>query len=154
MNSVRASRYRRLALAQQDKAIVDLLLKLADECDRGFFARLNGVQRGHPAKMTICQQEAPSLGLTGSGLNNESARPKPRAVFYDCNIVGVPRYRLSLLACVRPCLLQALFHSLCASRHLPLPSDCKACNPYRLSWRECVASPLKEKPPRRGTKAG
>ena len=59
MNSVRASRYRRLALAQQDKAIVDLLLKLADECDRGFFARLNGVQRGHPAKMTICQQEAP-----------------------------------------------------------------------------------------------
>ena len=28
-------RYRRLALAQQDKTIADLLLKLADECDRG-----------------------------------------------------------------------------------------------------------------------
>jgi len=84
-------------------------LSLQMNATEGFFARLNGVQRGHPAKMTICQQEAPSLGLTGSGLNNESARPKPRAVFYDCNIVGVPRYRLSLLACVRPCLLQALF---------------------------------------------
>ena len=35
MSSLRAIRYRRLALAQQDKAIVDLLLKVADECDRG-----------------------------------------------------------------------------------------------------------------------
>jgi hypothetical protein len=35
MSSVRAIRYRRLALAQQDKTIADLLLKLADECDRG-----------------------------------------------------------------------------------------------------------------------
>jgi hypothetical protein len=35
MSSARAIRYRKLALAQQDKAIADLLLKLADECDRG-----------------------------------------------------------------------------------------------------------------------
>jgi hypothetical protein len=35
VSSVRAIRYRRLALAQQDKAIAELLLKLADECDRG-----------------------------------------------------------------------------------------------------------------------
>jgi hypothetical protein len=35
MSSLRAKRYRRLALAQQDRAIADLLLKLADECDRG-----------------------------------------------------------------------------------------------------------------------
>jgi hypothetical protein len=35
MSSVRAIRYRRLALAQQDKTIADLLLKLADECVRG-----------------------------------------------------------------------------------------------------------------------
>jgi hypothetical protein len=35
MSSVRAIRYRRLALAEQDKANADLLLKLADECDRG-----------------------------------------------------------------------------------------------------------------------
>jgi hypothetical protein len=35
MSSVRAIRYRRLALAQPDKALADLLLKLADECDRG-----------------------------------------------------------------------------------------------------------------------
>jgi hypothetical protein len=35
MSSARAIRYRRLALAAQDKANADLLLKLADECDRG-----------------------------------------------------------------------------------------------------------------------
>ena len=35
MSNVRATRYRRLALARGDKADADLLLKLADECDRG-----------------------------------------------------------------------------------------------------------------------
>ena len=35
MSSARAIRYRRLALAEEDKARADLLLKLADECDRG-----------------------------------------------------------------------------------------------------------------------
>jgi hypothetical protein len=34
-SSSRAIRYRRLALAQVDKAISDLLFKLADESDRG-----------------------------------------------------------------------------------------------------------------------
>ena len=35
MRNVRAVRYRRLALAEKDKAKADLLFKLADECDRG-----------------------------------------------------------------------------------------------------------------------
>jgi hypothetical protein len=35
MTNARAIRYRRLALASGDKANADLLLKLADECDRG-----------------------------------------------------------------------------------------------------------------------
>ena len=35
MSNARAIRYRRLALAQEDNATADLLLKLADECDRG-----------------------------------------------------------------------------------------------------------------------
>ena len=35
MSNPRAVRYRRLALAEEDKAKADLLLKLADECDRG-----------------------------------------------------------------------------------------------------------------------
>jgi hypothetical protein len=35
MSRARAIRYRRLALAEQDKATADLLLKHADECDRG-----------------------------------------------------------------------------------------------------------------------
>jgi hypothetical protein len=34
MSNARAVRYRRLALASGDKADADLLLKLADECDR------------------------------------------------------------------------------------------------------------------------
>jgi len=35
MSNARAIRYRKLALAQEDKATADLLLKLADECDQG-----------------------------------------------------------------------------------------------------------------------
>ena len=35
MSDARAIRYRRLALAEKDKATADLLLKLADECDQG-----------------------------------------------------------------------------------------------------------------------
>jgi hypothetical protein len=35
MSSVRAVRYRKLALATKDRADADLLLQLADECDRG-----------------------------------------------------------------------------------------------------------------------
>jgi len=35
VSNARAIRYRRLALASSDKADADLLLKLADECDRG-----------------------------------------------------------------------------------------------------------------------
>ena len=35
MSNARVIRYRSLALAQEDNATADLLLKLADECDRG-----------------------------------------------------------------------------------------------------------------------
>ena len=35
MSNARAIRYRRLAIASREKANTDLLLKLADECDRG-----------------------------------------------------------------------------------------------------------------------
>jgi hypothetical protein len=35
MGNARAVRYRRLALAEEDKAKAELLFKLADECDRG-----------------------------------------------------------------------------------------------------------------------
>jgi hypothetical protein len=35
MGNAGAVRYRRLALAEEDKAKADLLFKLADECDRG-----------------------------------------------------------------------------------------------------------------------
>jgi hypothetical protein len=35
MTNARAIRYRRLALAEDDRAIADLLLKLADEHDHG-----------------------------------------------------------------------------------------------------------------------
>jgi len=35
MSSLRAVRYRKLAIASNNRADADLLLKLADECDRG-----------------------------------------------------------------------------------------------------------------------
>jgi hypothetical protein len=35
MGNARAVRYRRLALAEEDKAKADVLFRLADECDRG-----------------------------------------------------------------------------------------------------------------------
>ena len=35
MSNARVIRYRRLALAEEDKAKAELLLKLADECERG-----------------------------------------------------------------------------------------------------------------------
>jgi len=58
MSSARAIRYRRLALASSDKANADLLLRLADECDR-FSAPLNGDQPYHIAQ---------SRETTGCGL--------------------------------------------------------------------------------------
>jgi hypothetical protein len=35
MSNPRAARYRRLAVVEEEKAKAELLLKLADECDRG-----------------------------------------------------------------------------------------------------------------------
>jgi len=58
MSNARAVRYRRLALASGDKANADLLLKLADECDRGYSAPLNGLLlAGYPAKMQSRQKQ-------------------------------------------------------------------------------------------------
>ena len=50
MSSVRAIRYRRLALAEQDKATADLLLKLADECDRGVLCTADWLSAKLPRK--------------------------------------------------------------------------------------------------------
>jgi hypothetical protein len=84
MSSARAVRYRRLASAAKVKADADLLLKLADECDRGFSAWLNGVRRGHPSKMSSRQkQETPRDGLGGThsmtDVENLSQTGPPRA---------------------------------------------------------------------------
>lgn len=81
IGNARAIRYPRLALATGDKADAGLLLKLADECDRGFSAPLNGLRPGHPLKMSSRQrQETPSSGLSGThymtGVENVSAGPK------------------------------------------------------------------------------
>jgi hypothetical protein len=56
MNNARAIRYRRLALATEDKANADLLLKLADECDRGL----------------LCTAE----WLSAAGLSRKNEQPK------------------------------------------------------------------------------
>jgi hypothetical protein len=57
MTNVRAVRYRRLALAEQDKQKADLLLKLAEEADQGIlciaqwkFAKSNRASRDELVK--------------------------------------------------------------------------------------------------------
>ena len=58
MSSVRAIPCRRLALAQQDKAIADLLLKLADECDRGIL----GTAEWHSVWPSRKSEQPPKAG--------------------------------------------------------------------------------------------
>jgi hypothetical protein len=41
MTNARAIRYRKLALAEENRVTADLLLKLADECDRGLLCTAN-----------------------------------------------------------------------------------------------------------------
>jgi hypothetical protein len=57
MSNARAVRYRRLALASGDRTNVDLLLKLADESDRGMLCTVNGFRPGHLAKMSSRQKQ-------------------------------------------------------------------------------------------------
>ena len=58
MSSPRATRYRRLALAEQDKATADLLLKLADECDRGVLCTADWLS----AKLSRKNEQPPKAG--------------------------------------------------------------------------------------------
>ena len=58
MSSARAIRYRRLALAEQDKATADLLLKLADECDRGVLCTADRLS----AKLSRKNEQPPKAG--------------------------------------------------------------------------------------------
>ena len=46
MSNARAVKYRRMALAETDKAKADLLLKLADECDRGLLCTADWLSSG------------------------------------------------------------------------------------------------------------
>jgi hypothetical protein len=83
MSSARAIRYRRLALATEEKAIADLLLKLANAIG-GFSAPLNGVRRGHSAKMSSRQkQETPRTGLSGTHYMTDVENQ-----FFECRSVA------------------------------------------------------------------
>ena len=62
MSSARAIRYRRLALATEEKAIADLLLKLADECDWGLLCTAEW-RSAWPFRQ---KQETPRTGLSGT----------------------------------------------------------------------------------------
>jgi hypothetical protein len=50
MSTARAMRYRRLALAERDRSKADLLLKLADECDRGLLCTADWLWAGRPSR--------------------------------------------------------------------------------------------------------
>ena len=58
MSNARAIRYRRLALAQEDKATADLLLKLADECDRGLLC----TAEWRSARLSRKNEQRPKVG--------------------------------------------------------------------------------------------
>jgi hypothetical protein len=58
MSNARAIRYRRLALAQEDKATADLLLKLADECDRGILC----TAEWRPPRLSRKNEQPPKAG--------------------------------------------------------------------------------------------
>jgi hypothetical protein len=62
MNGLRAVRYRRLALASGDRANKDLLLKIADESDRGMLCTAEWIWGRRPV-----QNEAPKAPDTGWG---------------------------------------------------------------------------------------
>jgi hypothetical protein len=76
MSTARAVRYRKLALATKDRADADLLVKLADECDRGFSARLNGFRRGHTSKMRRHQRHGLSSRTKKAAGANRKARDR------------------------------------------------------------------------------
>jgi hypothetical protein len=58
MSNARAMRYRKLALAETDQGKSDLLLKLADECDRGILVTATR----HSARPN-CSGEKPPHGV-------------------------------------------------------------------------------------------
>jgi hypothetical protein len=51
MSDACAVRYRGLALASDEKSDAELLLKLADECDRDFLVPSNGRRLSHTTKL-------------------------------------------------------------------------------------------------------
>ena len=78
MSNARAIRYRRLALATEDKAIADLLLKLADECDQGLLctaewrsARLSR-KNEHPPKVGDAKNRFDSTDVENSAARHSS----------------------------------------------------------------------------------
>ena len=74
MSNVRAIRYRRLALAQEDKATATCFLSSQMNAIGGFSAPLNGIRpRGYPAKMSSRQkQETRDLGGSHTMINVEA----------------------------------------------------------------------------------
>jgi hypothetical protein len=58
MGNARAVRYRRLALAEREKAKADFLLKLADECDGGILCTSEWLS----ARLSLKDEQLPNAG--------------------------------------------------------------------------------------------
>jgi hypothetical protein len=72
MSNARAIRYRRLALATEDKATADLLLKLADECDRGILC----TAEWRSARPSLRKEPAPKAGNAEMQFEWEPINPR------------------------------------------------------------------------------
>ena len=77
MSNARALRYRKLALAEKDKAIADLLLRLADECDQGILCTAEWRSAWPPRENEQPPRaETPSSGLGGThSMTNVETEP-------------------------------------------------------------------------------
>src|SRR5262252_5085754 len=85
MSSARAIRYRRLALAQEDKASADLLLKLADECDRGILCTAEW-RSTRPSRKN---EQPPNSGLSGTHSMTNVEKPIPAHKVLPCQMRSI-----------------------------------------------------------------
>ena len=71
MSNPRAVRYRRLALEQEETAKADLLLKIADESDRGLLCTAEWLS----VRPSLKNEQPPRHSLNGTHINTEAENP-------------------------------------------------------------------------------
>jgi hypothetical protein len=95
MSIARAIRYRRLALAQEGKATANLLLELADECDRGILCTAEW-RSTRPSRKNeqLLKAGEPSSSLSGThSMTNVETEPPAFGGHPPASRVGLSKSR-------------------------------------------------------------